>query len=347
MSAETPGTAENPLHPEKLGPVLAEVLGDLAWADFHADLIAGGKSNLTYRLHAGGASVILRRPPTGKLLPKAHDMARECRILRALAGSGVPVPEVLHFEEADNDVLGVAYLVMEDVRGIVVRDVLPEDWTTPTAARAVTRSLVDGLVGLHAVDPLAVGLDGYGRPEGFFERQVTRWQKQVSLEASDEIPELTELGRRLLADVPPQQVSGIVHGDYRIDNCIFSGGPGPVLKSVLDWELSTLGDPLADLGMLLFYWREEGEEPWMLAPATTAHAAFPGRSEVLELYATGSSLDLSCIREYQALAHFKFAGITHGVAARVARGAMAGQDFGDLSGETRRLAIAGLDVLDS
>lgn len=340
-------TDADPLQPETLGPALAAALGEPAWAGFEADLIAGGKSNLTYRLTADGRSVILRRPPTGKLLPKAHDMGRECRILRALAGSRVPVPEVLHFEEPDNDVLGVAYLVMEDVRGIVVRDILPEEWTRPETAQQVTSELVSGLAGLHEVDPLAVGLEGYGRPEGFFERQVTRWQKQVSLEAGEEIPELTELGRRLLANVPEQQTSRIVHGDYRIDNCIFSGGDSPRLKSVLDWELSTLGDPLADLGMLLFYWRQVGEDPWMLAPATTAHEAFPTRDEVLRLYAEATDLDLSRIRDYEALAHFKFAGITHGVAARVERGAMAGQNFGDLSGETRRLAVAGLDVLDS
>ncbi|GAA3278588.1 phosphotransferase family protein [Dactylosporangium vinaceum] len=332
--------------PDRLGPRLAGELGDERWREFEATLIAGGKSNLTFLLQSRAGSVVLRRPPTGERLPSAHDMGREARVQRALAPTPVPVPGIL-LEERTGDLLGVPFYVMEKVGGRIVRDELPAGYAPGPADRlAMADALVDVLADIHRVEPEAVGLGDYGRPAGFMARQLRRWRGQWDASKTHDVAELDELGARLTGAVPATRRSTIVHGDYRLDNCMLDEARPATIRAVLDWELSTLGDPLADLGMLLFYWREPGEPRPLLTPAVTRGPGFPGRAHLAERYARRTGADLAGLAFYEAFAHFKFAVIAQGVAARAAAGAMAGQTFGDLDDEVRRIAAEGLTVID-
>ncbi|MEV4509295.1 phosphotransferase family protein [Dactylosporangium sp. NPDC049525] len=334
------------VRPDRLGPVLAAALGDDDWREFDVTLIAGGKSNLTFELTGPAGSVVLRRPPTGNVLPSAHDMAREARVQQALAGTPVPVPQVL-YEDRTGDLIGVPFYVMGKVDGLVVRDELPPGYAPAAADRvAMADALVDVLADLHRIDPAAAGLGDYGRPAGFMARQLRRWRSQWDASKTHDLPELDELGTRLMAAVPDAKRSAIVHGDFRLDNCLLDHRDPARVRAVLDWELSTLGDPLADLGMLLFYWREPGEPEPLLTPAITRGEGFPGRAHLAERYARRTGTHLKELAFFEAFAHFKFAIIAQGVAARAAAGAMAGQTFGDLDGEVRRIAAEGLAVID-
>jgi aminoglycoside phosphotransferase (APT) family kinase protein len=332
--------------PDLVGPAIASATGDPRWAACEATLIAGGKSNLTFVLRSAAGELVLRRPPSGQLLPSAHDMGREARVQRALAGSAVPVPEIVL--DDDGDLLGVPCYVMAKVPGHVVRDQLPVGYAdAPEQKRAIADALVDVLVDLHAVDPAAVGLGDYGRPEGYLERQLRRWTAQWESTATHPVAAVDELADRLARRLPATAAApAIVHGDYRLDNCLLDLSEPSRVAAVLDWELSTLGDPLTDVGMLLFYWVEAGEPTPVLTPAGTQAAGFPGRSHLAERYAARAGVDLGDLVFYEAFAHFKFAAIAQGIAARVAAGAMAGQDFGDLDGEVRRIAEAGLCRLE-
>ncbi|HLU70666.1 MAG TPA: phosphotransferase family protein [Nonomuraea sp.] len=329
---------------DRLAPALAEATEDDRWRSCTAELIIGGKSNLTFTLRSEAGELVLRRPPTGNLLPSAHDMAREARVQRGLASTDVPVPRIVLADEGD--LIGVQFYVMEKVPGHVVRDQLPDGWAeTPEERRAMAFALADTLAALHAVDYEAVGLGDYGRPEGFMARQVRRWSGQWEKSRSREVPEMEELARRLAADVPRQQRATIVHGDFRTDNVIYDAGDPGRINAVLDWELSTLGDPMSDVGLLMLYWREAGEDGLSLIPGVSHLPGFPSRAEMLDRYATTAGVDLDDLTWYQAFAHFKFAVIVQGVSARSKAGAMGGQDFGDLDDLVLRLAAEGLDHL--
>ena len=334
------------LRPEVLGTLLAERLDDDRWRQFGVRLITGGKSNLTFELSSSAGSLILRRPPTGPLLRGAHDMAREVTVQRALHGSGIPVADVVAFESGDG-LLGVPFYVMHRLPGLTVRDELPQEWVGRTAdVRALVDDLVAKLAALHEVSPLDVGLQDFGRGERFARRQVSTWRRQYESARTREVPAADELHRRLDAHTWQQQSISIVHGDYRLDNCLVSDGLPPRVTGVLDWELATLGDPLCDLGMLLFYWTQPGEATPGLTPAITASGVFPDRAAVAAAYARASGRDLSDLPAYVALAHFKFVGIAQGIASRVASGQMAGQEFGPLDDEIERIAVAGLAALE-
>lgn len=342
--ASDPGRGEwaDVVRPDRLGPALAARLGDDRWRTCTATLVSGGKSNLTFEVASPAGVVVLRRPPTGALLPSAHDMGREARVQRALRPTDVPVPEIL-LEDDTGEILGAPCYVMERVAGHVIRSRLPEGYAgSPAGKVAIADALVDVLARLHAVDIDAVGLRGHGRPEGFLERQIRRWTGQWERSATHEVPAVDELGRRLAATLPPSYGSAVVHGDYRLDNCLMHPTDPGRVAAVLDWELSTLGDPLTDLGLLLFYWREPGEREPSLTPAVTRTPGFPGRAHLVERYAAATGADLQHLGFYEAFAHFKFAVIAQGIAARVAAGAMAGQHFGDLDGEVVATAEAGL-----
>jgi len=288
-------------------------------------LIAGGRSNLTYRVtdSAGGAWV-LRRPPRGNLLPSAHDMGREHRIMAALAGSPVPVPPLVGLC-TDEGVTGAPFYVMRFVDGLVLRDPETMD-TVPEPVRwAAAEALVDVLADLHAVEPDAVGLGDLGRREGYVERLLRRWRGQWEQSKTRELPLVEEVADRLAGRIPDPGPARIVHGDYRLDNVIVSPADGAV-RAVLDWELCTLGDPLADVGMLLVYWTEPGDEFSPLSWAPTAAPGFPSRKDVAARYAARSGRDLSDIDFYVALGMWKVAVILEGVFARYAAGAYGDTD---------------------
>ncbi len=271
-------------------------------------------------------------------------MGREARVQQALAVTSVPTAKILLVD--DGELVGRPCYVMEKVPGQIVRGDLPDGYAeTAEQRRAMADVFIDVLVDLHAVDHEAVGLGDYGRPAGFLERQVRRWTGQWEKSRTRDVPEVDELARRLAAAIPTQQRSSIAHGDYRFDNVVFAPDDPGAIGAVLDWELSTIGDPLADVGMLMLFWREPGESFPPLIPGVTNLPGFPTRAEVLDRYAARSGADLSDLDPYIAFAHFKFAVIAQGVAARSAAGAMGGQDFGNLDAEIRRLATEGLELV--
>ncbi len=335
---------ENLTRLDLVGPALARALDDPGWERLEATLVSGGKSNLTFELTSEVGRAVLRRPPDGPLLPRAHDMGREARVQRALAGTPVPVAAIL-FEDA-GELIGVPFYVMEKVDGYVIRDTLPAGWADSAASRhAIADVLVDTLADLHAIDPDEVGLSGFGRPAGLGERQVRRWSDQWERSKSRDVPAVDELARLLRADPPRGPGGAIVHGDFRIDNCLLGKQMPPAVRAVLDWELSTLGEPLADLGLFIFYWREPTDPKPALTPAPTRQPGFPARAYLAERYARRTGADLSELTAWVALAHFKSAVVAQGIAARVRAGSMAGQQFGDIDGEVDRIATEGLALL--
>jgi len=284
-------------------------------------LIAGGHSNLTYlaRDHTGRQWVI-RRPPLGHVLPTAHDMGREHRIISALAGSRVPVPPTVGICP-DLAVNGAPFFVMDFVDGFVLRDTAAAQSMIGEAERAVAgEQLIEVLAALHAIDPESVGLGDLGRREGYISRQLDRWYGQWQRSKDRELPAIDEVYTTLSARVPAQQTSGIVHGDYRVDNCIV--GPDGAIRAVLDWELCTLGDVLADLGIMMVYWSEPGDEAGGSLGQPTLAAGFPSRADLIERYARITGRDVSAIPYYMAFGYWKLACILQGVYIRYASGDM-------------------------
>jgi len=310
------------------------------------DLIPGGRSNLTYRLaDAGGGRWVLRRPPLGNVLATAHDMAREHRIIEALVPTRVPVPPVIGLC-TDEAVIGAPFYVMDQVDGIVARDAESGAALSLAARRRAADSIVDVLVAIHDVDVDAVGLGDLGRREAYVERQLSRWQRQWEATRDGELPVMEELHERLAAGVPEQGPATIVHGDYRLDNCIL--GEDGTIRAVLDWELCTLGDPLADVGLMMVYW-VESDDPFQGAlPSATTLDGFPARSDVLALYAARSGRDVSQMGFYIALGYWKLACILQGVVVRYRAGAMGedGAETGDwFAAQVASLAEAGMAAL--
>ncbi|MCW2680391.1 MAG: aminoglycoside phosphotransferase [Frankiales bacterium] len=336
--------------PAVVGPYLATALGDDGWRDCTATLIAGGKSNLTFRVDAPPGSVILRRPPLGHVLPTAHDMVREHTVMSALGGSAVPVPQMLHLC-TDPEVLGQPFYVMERVEGHVCREALPAGYADqPAQRRAVGEGLVSVLAALHEVDPGAVGLGEFGRPEGYLERQVRRWVKQWDATRIEGHDALDALAADLAAQVPATQRHTVVHGDYRLDNTMLHPTEPGRIAAVLDWEMSTLGDPLADLGILLGYWSQADDggarTEATVVPAATVLQGFPTRQEVAELYAQRTGLDLTPLPWYAAFAAFKLAVVCAGIVARVRGGAMLGEGFDGIEERIGPLVEIGRTTLD-
>jgi aminoglycoside phosphotransferase (APT) family kinase protein len=292
------------------------------------ELIAGGRSNLTYSVtDDDGGRWVLRRPPLGHVLATAHDMGREHRIIAALADTDVPVPPAIGLS-ADDSVNGAPFYVMGFVDGPIVRNAAAAHDLAPAARAQASRSLVDVLARIHAVDLKAVGLDDLGRHEGYVERQLKRWQGQWEQTKTRELPVIDAVHDRLAASVPEQGPAAIVHGDYRLDNCII-GEEGDV-RAVLDWELCTLGDPLADVGQLLMYWTEAGDTLAASTDAPTTVEGFATRADVLAWYAERSGRDLADIDYYVAFGYWKLACICEGVLKRYAAGVMGGPDASGL-----------------
>jgi len=336
--------------PQLVGALLAESLHDRRWADCQVALIPGGMSNLTYRVWSDAGEVILRRPPLGHVLPTAHDMGREYRVLSALHGTAVPVPRTLLLGSEDSE-LGVQFYVMERAVGHICRDRLPPGYAETAVERAaVGEALVEVLATLHAIDPEAVGLREFGRPEGFIERQVRRWSQQWERSKTAELPALDDLRDALASSLPAAAQTSIVHGDYRLDNTMLHPARPGEIVAVLDWELSTLGDPLTDLATLLAYWSEEDDDEVLirarLCPPVTAASGFPGRADVIHRYAELTGFDVSGIGWYAAFAFFKLAIICQGIVARVAGGAMLGPGFDLPEGIVEALVDAGRRQLE-
>ena len=300
------------------------------------ELIAGGHSNLTYRVtDAGGRTTVLRRPPLGQVLASAHDMGREHRIIAALADTDVPVAPTFGYE-ADEAVNGAPFYVMDHVDGLVLRDQKTAEQLTMEARAHAGDSLVDVLARIHAVDPDAVGLGDLGRKEGYIQRQLKRWYGQWDKSKTRELPEVDRVHDALAANVPEQGPAAIVHGDYRLDNCML-GEDGEV-RAVLDWELCTLGDPLADVGLLMVYWSEPGDASTTLG-APTAIEGMRSRADLLERYAAASGRDLSDIDFYVAFGYWKLACIVEGVYARYVGGSMGTRESNDIDHFARQVEV--------
>jgi aminoglycoside phosphotransferase (APT) family kinase protein len=298
--------------------IMASVAG--VHAPFSYELIAGGRSNLTYRVtDSAGRVVVLRRPPVSDVLATAHDMSREHRVMAALAATPVPVPEMLAFCD-DPSVTGAPFYVMEMVDGLTIRRLDETESLTAEGRRSIGENMAETLAALHAVDPSEVGLGDLGRPDGYLERQLRRWATQLEQSKTRDLPLLADVHRRLSADVPPQTETRIVHGDFRLDNLV-AGADGEV-RAVLDWELCTLGDPLADLGLLMVYWAEPGDELTALGDAPTLAEGFSSRADLQARYADLTGRDLSRLGFYVAFGYWKLACILEGVLSRWRHGAM-------------------------
>ncbi|GAA1156147.1 phosphotransferase family protein [Streptomyces hebeiensis] len=311
------------LDPDRLRGHLDRALPGLVGGPLDARLVEGGRSNLTYTVTDGTGSWVVRRPPLGHVLATAHDMRREYRVIKALHPTAVPVPEPLLLCE-DESVLGAPFYVMERVPGTPYRTAEQLAPIGPERTRAAVLGLVDTLVELHAVDPAAVGLGDFGRPDGFLGRQLRRWGKQLDASRTRELTGIDELHAALGRTLPASPAPTVVHGDYRLDNVLL--GADDRIKAVLDWEMSTLGDPLTDLGLLAMY-----SVPLELADSpisTTAGAAgHPRPAELIERYAAGSGRDTSAVSWYTAFAWFKLAVILEGIHFRYTAGQTVGPGF--------------------
>ncbi|MFN3258234.1 MAG: phosphotransferase family protein [Ilumatobacter sp.] len=299
-------------------------VGDLS-SPYDFKIITGGRSNLTYLVTDGnGTRFVLRRPPTGSVLASAHDMVREHRIISAVGKTDVPVPRTLGVCE-DLAVNDAPFYVMSFVDGMVLDDASKALGMSVEQRRAAGEHLIDVLADLHAVDIDAIGLGDLAKREGYIERQVKRWTTQWEKSKTRELPAIDEIARRLAANLPTQVGVTIAHGDYRFGNCLVDTDAAKVV-GVLDWELCTLGDPLADVGYLGVYWSDPGEE--QLRPNDpTGIEGFPTYSELLERYANRTGRDLTNIGYYVAFSSWRLAVISEGVYARFVKGAMGDQEI--------------------
>ncbi|WP_322768278.1 phosphotransferase family protein [Frankia sp. Cr1] len=308
-----------------------------------AELLHGGRSNLTYRITDGRSAWVLRRPPLGGLTPSAHDIAREYRVVAALFDSAVPVARPVALRE-DPDVLGVPFCLVEYVDGQVIRT-RAELHALPAAD--ITRcafGLIDVLARLHAVDPAAVGLEGFGRAAGYLNRQVRRWHDQWTRVATRELADLDLLHTRLIEACPAESGASIVHGDFRIDNAILDPGDVGTVRALVDWEMATLGDPLADLGLHIAY-ADPAFDPVLGGEAASTSPRLPSADALVERYCATSGRAVTNLPFYLALGCFKAAIIAAGIHARHAQGMTVGTGFETVGSAVPLLVAAGLTAL--
>ena len=338
------GPRVGPVPLDRLAPVLVAA-GLIAGRDDLRDCrrIGQGQSNLTFLLAlSGGRSAVLRRPPQGPLPPSAHDVLREYRIIHALRDGAVPVPRPL-LAHADPEAIGAPFYVMERVDGDALRAELPPAFAAaPAAERAgYGERAVDALAALHRLNPASVGLEGLGRPSGYLERQLRRWRQQLDYARTRPMHDLDRVAAWLAARLPEDRGNAcLVHGDYKLDNVLFAPEPPVRLLAVVDWELATRGDPLADLGWFLAFWRQAADPPSELPiiPRLTELPGFSTRTELVARYAERVGTRLPDLTYYVVFAMWKMAVLLENHWARKVRGTAAGFDFDYL--ETANPAFA-------
>lgn len=321
--------ARDGINVDTVTPWLTQHVAGFA-APFTAEVIAGGHSNLTFKLvDANGTAYVLRRPPLSHTLASAHDMGREHRIIDALQNTNVPVAPALAMCD-DPDVNGAPFYVMAFVEGHVVRDpIVAERVLSPRARRNASESLVDTLAAIHAVNLNDVGLADLARHEGYITRQLKRWYAQFNAQKTRELPMLDEVHAELSKRIPEQGPATIVHGDYRLDNCIVNDD-GRIV-AVLDWEICTLGDPLADLGLLMVYYTGPDDESSAWQSQANRLPGFLNRQDLVDRYASATGRDVSQLDFYMAFAFWKLACIIEGVYARYLGGALGDRSADDLA----------------
>jgi aminoglycoside phosphotransferase (APT) family kinase protein len=333
-------------------PELAGTARPGAGPDLTASLITGGRSNLTYRVDGAALPLVVRRPPLGHVLSSAHDMRREHRVITALAGT-IPVPATVAVVDDTEraEVTGTVFFVMEHVAGaILARPEHNAAWTGAGLGR-LGIELAEVLADLHATDPAEVGLAGFGRPAGYLARQLKTWRRQYGASRSRPQPLLDTLQERLETAVPDDGGrTGIVHGDYRLDNVLVTGPPdAPRIAAVLDWEMATLGDPLVDLGMLGMYWRirelATAARVDVVPGAIVPGAGYPDFDEVIDAYAARARIAVPDLSWYRAFACYKLAVILEGIHYRFTGGQTVGDGFDRIGELVQPLAAEGLDRL--
>ena len=321
-------------------------------SELDATLITGGRSNLTYRVLGGPTPLVLRRPPLGHVLVSAHDMAREFRVISALRGSTVPVPEaVLYRDDIDGTAgVGTAFYLMGFVDGEVLSSPAANAPFSPAQLRALSLDLVATLAELHAIDPAAVGLEDFGKATGYLERQVHRWGEQYDKSHNRELPTLDGLQAALRENVPVTVSSSLVHGDFRLDNAIvrLDADGSPRIAAILDWEMATIGDSFTDLGLLGLYWdiRSISEQAAAVAASAVDPAfGYPSFTELLDAYAAARGTPVPELSWYLAFAAYKLAIILEGIHLRFQAGETVGPGFDTIGGLVTPLAQAGLRSL--
>ncbi|MFC9357687.1 phosphotransferase family protein [Rhodococcus sp. NPDC057014] len=311
--------------------------------ELRADLISGGKSNLTYAILDDSSRWVLRRPPTAGLTPSAHDVAREFRITSALQGTDVPVAATVALCE-DDSVMGAPFTVVEHVTGQVIRTKPELDALSDADIDACTDELVRVLGALHNVDYDAVGLGELGRPDGYVARQVKLWASQWARVKTTDSADVDRLHAALAESIPQQSESSIVHGDYRIDNTILAPGDVSTVAAVVDWELSTLGDPLTDVALMCVY-RHPALDLVLGEPAAWTSPRLPSADDLAQRYTLASGRDLVHWNFYLALANFKLAVIAEGINHRYRAGATVGDGFDKAGDAVPEFIAAGLRAL--
>ena len=309
-----------------------------------AEPILGGRSNLIYDITDGTQHWILRRPPLGLVAPSANDIGREYRVVKALGPTSVPVARAIAYCD-DPAVIGAPFSVVSKVEGRVIRSAADGAALDPADARAIADALIRGLVAVHGVAYQEVGLGDLGRPTGYLARQVSRWKSQWDLVATRDLPQVERLQRGLVATTPTESDATIVHGDYRLDNTILDPLDPTTLAAIVDWEMATIGDPLADVGLLLVYWDPACESVMPEGHSIAANPGFPAVGEVADTYATLSGRDLDHLAFYRALGYFKLAVIAEGIHNRFRDGLTIGHGFETVGAAVAPLIDAGLEIL--
>ena len=333
------------LDAERLQRYLAEkVVG--ADQGIELEQFPGGHSNLTYLLRTGGREYVLRRPPLGPVAPRAHDMAREFRVLEKVAPLFPPAPEVYLLCE-DVEVAGAPFYLMERRHGVVLRHELPEEWREKQAE--VAGAFVDGLAELHAVDIFEHGLDAMGKPDGFLERQVRGWSGRWERSRTTDVPLMDRLSQWLAENMPESPRATLVHNDYKLDNVMLAADNPGRLAAVLDWEMTSVGDPLIDLGIVLCYWPQAGDPEVRrnaISPLT-AQPGWPGRAELLARYHENTGRDLGRIAYYEVFGMFKLAVVLQQIYYRFHVGQTQDERFRDFDKRVEGLAEAARLVMES